>query len=331
MIRMKIARETWPAKTAFVIARGAKTSAETILVEIRDDSCGFWGRGECTPYKRYGESLDSVEAALMAVTPHIEAGAGRLAVQSLLRPGAARNALDCALWDLEAKTAGRPVWELLGLAPPQPVETAFTLSLDLPEAMAKAAAQAGAQGRKLLKLKLGGDSLDLERVKAARAAAPEARLIVDANEAWSVSDYKALAPAFAAIGVALIEQPFPAQADAALRELPRPVPVYADESCHDRASLARLKGLYDGVNLKLDKAGGLTEALALKAEAQAAGFGLMVGCMLAGSLAMAPALILAQGADYADLDGPLLLAQDRPEGLRYQGAMVAPPEAALWG
>ncbi len=329
MPQMTVSRETWPAKGAFVISRGAKTSAETILVEIRGG--GLRGRGECTPYKRYGESLESVEAALRSLAAAVEADAGRAELQSLLPAGAARNALDCALWDLEAKEAGRRIWDLLGSPEPRPVETAFTLSLGTPDAMGEAARAARAEGRMLLKLKLGGDAFDFARVAAAREASPEARLVVDANEAWDEARYQAFAPGFAELGVALIEQPFPAQGDEILRDLPRPVPVYADESCHDRKSLARLKGLYDGVNVKLDKAGGLTEALALKAEAQAEGFGVMVGCMLAGSLAMAPALILAQGADYADLDGPLLLARDREPGLKYRGAWVEPPEAALWG
>lgn len=329
MIRMRVSRESWRAKGAFVIARGAKTSAETILVEIEAGGAG--GRGECVPYKRYGESLDSVEAALRGVAAAVEAGANREAVQSLLPAGAARNALDCALWDLEAKQAGRRVWDLFGLPEPRPVETCYTLSLGTPDAMGEAARQARAAGRLLLKLKLGGDDLDLARVAAAREASPEARLVVDANEAWDEARYQALTPGFAELGVALIEQPFPAQSDEILRDLPRLVPVYADESCHDRASLARLKGLYDGINLKLDKAGGLTEALALKLEAQEAGFEIMVGCMLAGSLAMAPALILAQGADFADLDGPLLLAEDRTPGLAYDGAWVGAPQAALWG
>ncbi|WP_018632099.1 N-acetyl-D-Glu racemase DgcA [Neomegalonema perideroedes] len=329
MPQMKVSREVWPAKGAFVISRGAKTSAETLLVEVGAGE--MRGRGECTPYKRYGESLDSVEAALQGVAAAVEAGAGRAEIQSLLPAGAARNALDCALWDLEAKQAGRRVWDLLGLPEPRPVETAFTLSLGTPDAMGEAARAARAEGRMLLKLKLGGDAFDLARVAAAREASPEARLVVDANEAWDEARYLAFVPAFADLGVALIEQPFPAQADDLLRELPRPTPVYADESCHDRASLARLKGLYDGINVKLDKAGGLTEALALKAEAQAEGFGIMVGCMLAGSLAMAPALILAQGAEFADLDGPLLLAKDRAPGLAYRGAWVGAPEAALWG
>ena len=328
-MKMTVLREVWPARGAFVISRGAKSSAETILVLLEDK--GARGRGECVPYKRYGESLDSGEAALRGVAAAVEAGAGRAEAQALLPAGAARNALDCALWDLEAKAAGRRVRDLLGLPELRPVETAFTLSLGAPEAMARAGREAVALGRGLLKLKLGGDDLDLARVGAVREAAPQARLILDANEAWDEARYRELTPGFAELGVALIEQPFPAQADAILRALPRPIPVYADESCHDRASLARLKGLYDGINVKLDKAGGLTEALALKAEAQAAGFGIMVGCMLAGSLAMAPALILAQGAEFADLDGPLLLARDRENALVYRGAMVGAPEAALWG
>lgn len=324
---LTVRRARFAVRGQFRIARGARSSAEVVVAEVREG--GVTGRGECVPYARYGETVAGVAAALEALAGAVADGLDRTALQERLPPGAARNALDCALWDLEAKRRGIPAWRLAGLAgPPQPVVTAFTLSVDTPEAMA-AAARAAAD-RPLLKLKLTGDG-DLERMRAVRAAAPAARLIVDANEAWSLEHLRAFAPACAELGVELIEQPLPAGADEALRGLGCPVPLGADESCHDTASLARLQGLYQVVNIKLDKAGGLTEALRLKAAARAAGFRVMVGCMLASSLAMAPALLIAQDADWVDLDGPLLLAEDRVPGLRYDGATVHPPAPALWG
>jgi L-alanine-DL-glutamate epimerase-like enolase superfamily enzyme len=269
-----------------------------------------------------------VIAAIEGLRARIEAGLDRIGLQDLLPPGAARNALDCAYWDLEAKRAGQPVWQLCGLPPLEAVTTAYTLSLDAPEAMGRAAAENAA--RPLLKLKLAGPD-DLARVEAVRANAPETRLIVDANEGWSLDDYEALAPKLAALGVVLIEQPLPAGQDAPLAGTQRPVPVCADESCHATDSLAEIAGRYDVVNIKLDKTGGLTEALKLKQAAQAQGFQVMVGCMLATSLAMAPAVLVAQGASFVDLDGPLLLAGDRPGGLTYDGSTLHPPEPALWG
>ncbi|HEX6112283.1 MAG TPA: N-acetyl-D-Glu racemase DgcA, partial [Geminicoccaceae bacterium] len=283
------------------------------------------GLGECLPYPRYGESVEGVLAQVAAVPAD---GLTRARLQGLLAAGAARNAIDCALWDLEAKRGGRRVWQLAGLPEPGPVITAFTLGLDTPERMGAAARENAL--RPLLKLKLSGAG-DLERVRAVRANAPNAALIIDANEAWSIEDYRLIAPKLAGLGVTMIEQPFPAGQDGALTELPRPVPVCADESCHTGDDLARLAGSYDAVNIKLDKAGGLTEALALKRAAQAMGFRIMVGCMVATSLSMAPAQLIAQGADWADLDGPLLLAEDRSPGLLYRGSTVYPPEPALWG
>jgi L-alanine-DL-glutamate epimerase-like enolase superfamily enzyme len=280
------------------------------------------------PYARYGESVEGVAAAIQALAPALAAGLDRDGLQTVLPPGAARNALDCAFWDLEAKRAGARAWEIAGLPEPRPVVTAYTLSLDAPAAMrAKAAENAD---RPLLKIKLGGPG-DLDRLRAVREGAPAARLIVDANEGWSPADYAALAPALVALGVELVEQPLPAGDDAALAALARPLPVCADESAHDAASLAALAGRYDMVNLKLDKTGGLTAALAAKAEAERLGLGVMVGCMLASSLAMAPALILAQGAAVVDLDGPLLLARDRDHGIVYDAAGAHPPDRALWG
>jgi L-alanine-DL-glutamate epimerase-like enolase superfamily enzyme len=276
------------------------------------------------PYARYGETVESVIEQIESVDP----GGSREALQRALPPGAARNALDCALWDIEAKRAGRPVWARAGLAAPGPELTAYTLSLEAPEAMrAQAALHAH---RPLLKIKLGGEG-DLARLEAVRAGAPAARIIVDANEGWTAEVYAALAPELLRLGVGMVEQPLPAGEDAALAEMARPLPVCADESCHDRASLPALAGRYDLVNIKLDKAGGLTEALALRDAARVAGLGVMVGCMVGTSLAMAPAVLVAQGAAVTDLDGPLLLARDRAPGLRYDERGVHPAAPELWG
>lgn len=306
----------------FTIARGSRTHVEVIEVAITRG--GITGIGECVPYARYGESVESVLAQIGALPEDVTLDA----LQTLLPAGAARNGVDCALWDLAAKTAGRPVHQLLSLPAPQPLTTAFTLSLDTPEAMrAKAAANAA---RPLLKIKLGTAD-DLPRLRAVREGAPDAALILDANEGWTPESYLALVPELAALGVALVEQPLPAGADDALRDLPRPVPICADESCHDRHSLPDLAGKYDLINIKLDKTGGLTEALALKTEALAQGFGLMVGCMASSSLSMAPAMLVAQGAAFVDLDGPLLLSQDRENGLIYEQSRIIPATPALWG
>lgn len=310
----------------FRIARGAATEIAVVVVEIRDG--GAVGRGECRPYPRYGESPASIIAVIEAIRPALAAGLEREEMLSRLPPGAARNAIDCALWDLAAKRSGQPVWRLAGLAPPEPLTTAYTLSVDAPDQLAETAAAEA--WRPLLKLKLAGAG-DLERMAAVRAHAPDSRLIVDANEAWSRADYESLVPELARLGVELIEQPFPSGHDACLAELQRPVPVCADESCHASDSLADLAGRYDVVNLKLDKTGGLTEALRMKALAEAQGFRVMAGCMVGTSLAMAPAVLLAQGAGYVDLDGPLLLAQDRVPGLRYEGSRIHPPDGAVWG
>jgi L-alanine-DL-glutamate epimerase-like enolase superfamily enzyme len=318
--------ERWPIRGTFTISRGSKTHAHVVVVTLEAD--GHRGRGECVPYARYGETVPSVVSLIEGLRGEVEAGLDRRALQHALPPGAARNALDCALWDLEAKRSARRAAALAGVGELMPPVTAYTLSLEAPEAM-RASAAANAH-RPLLKLKLGGEG-DLERVRAVREGAPRARLIVDANEGWTASDFARLAPALAALGVAMIEQPLPADADAALRDMPRPIPVCADESCHDRSSLARIAGRYDLVNIKLDKTGGLTEALALKRAAEAMGLGIMVGCMLATSLAMAPALLLTPGAAFVDLDGPLLLAEDREPGLVYEDGHIQPPGAVLWG
>jgi L-alanine-DL-glutamate epimerase-like enolase superfamily enzyme len=307
---------------AFTISRGSKTEAQVITVRIT--RCGVTGWGECVPYARYGETLDSVRAQIEA----LPSGISRADLQTALPPGAARNAVDCALWDLEAKTAGQPVWQLAALAVPGPVATAFTLSLALPDQMRTAAA-ANAH-RPILKVKLGTPD-DMPRLEAVRAGAPKARLIIDANEGWTPEVYADLAPHLLRLGVELVEQPLPAGHDDVLAEIARPLPVCADESCFDRASLPALRGKYDAVNLKLDKTGGLTEGLLARDLARAMGFRVMVGCMVGSSLAMAPAVLLAQGAEWTDLDGPLLLAEDRPHPLHYDARGVHPSDANLWG
>jgi L-alanine-DL-glutamate epimerase-like enolase superfamily enzyme len=325
-VQVAIDVERFPIAGRFVISRGAKTEAVVVTVTLREgDSVG---RGECVPYARYHESVESVVAALESVRGALEAGASRDALGQLLPPGAARNAADCALWDLEAKRSGIPAFRRAGLAEMRPLVTAYTISVGTPAEMREAAARAAE--RPLLKVKLAGEG-DIERIAAVREGAPGAQLIVDANEAWSEADLERNLDACARAGVRLVEQPLPAGADGALARIARPVPVCADESLHDRAGLAALLGRYDAVNIKLDKTGGLTEALALAAEARRAGFAIMAGCMVGTSLAMAPALIIAQQAEFVDLDGPLLLAKDREPGLRYEGSVVHPPEGELWG
>lgn len=306
----------------FTISRGSRTQARVLTVRVSRG--GVTGWGECVPYARYGETLESVTAQIEGLDPAID----RATLQAALPAGAARNAVDCALWDLAAKQTGKRVWELAGLAKPGPEITAYTLSLDTPEKMRLAAASNA--HRPLLKIKLGTPD-DMPRLEAVRAGAPRTRIIIDANEGWSAGVYAELAPHLVAMGVALVEQPLPAGADDMLAEIARPLPVCADEAAHDCASLPRLRGKYDVVNIKLDKTGGLTEGLALKQAALAEGYGLMVGCMVGSSLAMAPATLLAQGVAFTDLDGPLLLAEDREEPLLFDAQGVHPPSAALWG
>ncbi len=317
-----ITADTFRLARTFTIARGAKTEARVLTVRATRN--GVTGLGECVPYARYGETIDSVSAQIAALPQDIT----RTALQTALPSGAARNAVDCALWDLEAKTAGHRVWTLAGEPLPRPCITAFTLSLDTPDVM-RDQARLNAY-RPILKIKLGTPD-DMPRLEAVRAGAPRATIIVDANEGWTPDIYTHLAPHLLRLGVALVEQPLPADADGMLAEMARPLPVCADESCHGRGSLAALQGKYDVVNLKLDKTGGLTEALATRAAARAMGFQVMVGCMVGSSLAMAPAVLLAQGADWTDLDGPLLLAEDRDHPLLYDAQGVHPPVANLWG
>ncbi len=319
---LTVTRDTFRLTQVFTISRGSRTEARVLTVRLVRG--GVEGRGECVPYARYGESLESVGEQIARLPD----GITRADLQSALPPGAARNAVDCALWDWEARHAGRRVWEIAGLPAPGPVLTAFTLSLDDPDRM-RAEAVKNAH-RPLLKIKLGTPD-DMARLAAVRAGAPRARIIVDANEGWTTEIYADLAPHLQRLGVALVEQPLPAGADEMLAEIARPVPVCADESCHDRQSLPDLAGKYDMVNIKLDKTGGLTEALALRDLARAQGYGVMVGCMVGSSLAMAPATLVAQGADVADLDGPLLLAEDRAHPLVYDETGVHPPGRQLWG
>lgn len=318
--------ERWPVAGAFTIARGSRTEAVVVVAELAAE--GVVGRGECVPYARYGETVEGVVAAIETMHAPLAAGLGRMALQAAMPAGAARNALDCALWDLEAKRSGRPVHALAGIPALGPLVTAYTISLGAPEVMAAAAAKVS--DRALLKIKLGANG-DVARLRAVRDAAPRAELIVDANEGWNEGNLAVHLDACAEAGVTLVEQPLPAGNDAALASVARGVPVCADESLHDRASIAALAGRYDAVNIKLDKAGGLTEALALAAEAERRGFDIMVGCMLSTSLAMAPAMLVAQRARVVDLDGPLLLARDRPHGLVYEASQVHPPTPALWG
>jgi L-Ala-D/L-Glu epimerase len=318
--------ERWPIAGAFTISRGAKTEAVTVVAEISRG--GLTGRGECVPYPRYGETPQATLSALKTMRDPLRRGLAREALQTAMPAGAARNALDCAWLDLEAKMTGQRIWQMLGRPAPQACITAYTISLGTPDVMAAATAKAA--HRPLLKIKLGGDG-DGARIAAVRQAAPTSELIVDANEAWTPDNLEQNLAACAAVGVTLVEQPLPAGRDEALAGIQRPLKVCADESVHDRATLAGLRERYDAVNIKLDKTGGLTEALAMADEARALGFEIMVGCMVATSLAMAPAMLLAPGARFVDLDGPLLLARDRPDGLRYDGSLIYPPEATLWG
>ena len=321
-MELEVTQDTFALARAFVIARGSRTAAHVVTVKLTDGAFSGWG--ECLPYARYDESLDSVMQKIEALDDIKD----RRALQERMPAGAARNAVDCALWDLEAKRAGKRVWDLIGMAVPGPEITAYSLSLESPEVMREQAAKNAF--RPLLKIKLGTPD-DMPRLEAVRAGAPDTRIIVDANEGWSAEVYADLAPHLQKLGVALVEQPLPAGQDAALLGLPRPVPLCADESCPDRASLPDLRGKYDMINIKLDKTGGLTEGLELKSAAMAEGFGIMIGCMVSTSLSMAPATLLAQGADFVDLDAPMLLAEDRETPLVYDARGVHPPNEELWG
>lgn len=325
-LTLSVRVQHWPIRGNFTIARGSKTEAVVVLAELSDGSAT--GRGECVPYARYGESVDGVVAAIESLRPELDCGLDRSRLAERLPPGAARNAVDCALWDLEAKQTGRTVAERVGLAPLRPVPTAYTISLGEPAVMAAQAREASAHP--LLKLKLGGDG-DADRMRAIRDAVPDTRLIVDANEAWAPHQVQSLLAMAAKTGIELVEQPLPADNDALLADVAHDIPICADESAHDSLLLEQLVGRYDAVNIKLDKAGGLTEALRMSDRARSHELKIMVGCMVATSLAMAPAILVAQTADWIDLDGPLLLARDRDNGLAFANGDVYPPSPKLWG
>ena len=317
--------EVWPLKQPFRISRGSRTEARVVVVTVTDGQHS--GRGEAVPIARYNQSVASVLEQIESIKR--EKNLDRHRIQELLPAGAARNALDCAFWDLEAKISGKRVWELANVPMVPEIETSFTISLDTPAAMAAAAKSSAAAP--ILKLKLGGDDVDLARVEAVREAAPATRLLIDANESWSPARYQKIAPALRGLRVELIEQPFPADADEVLETLDHPIPVCADESCHTSADLPRLTNRYEMVNVKLDKTGGLTEALLLCARARESGFKILTGCMVGTSLGMAPARVLASAADYVDLDGPLLLARDRDHALTYENNRIGLPSRQLWG
>jgi L-Ala-D/L-Glu epimerase len=327
MRNLSLRVERFPIAGQFTIARGSKTEAAVVVAEIFEGE--FRGRGECVPYTRYKESIESVIQQIEEVKVELEQGANRQRLQSLIPGGAARNAVDCALWDLEAKKTGRPVHELLGLTRIEPVETAFTISLGSVDTMFENARKAS--HRPILKIKMGSDEGDVERIYAIRKAAPNSKLIADANEGWTAENINHHMVACKEADYSMIEQPIAAANDEVLRGIKHLVPICADESVHGLASLGRLVGLYEFVNIKLDKTGGLTEALVLAKAAREKKFKIMVGCMVSSSLAMAPAMIIAQGAEFVDLDGPLLLAKDREGGLRFEGSTVYPPSAELWG
>ena len=321
-MKIDVSQDSFPLKSAFRISRGSKTTADVVTVKLTRN--GVQGWGECVPYPRYGETVESVTEQLQSVPPHIT----RADLIETLPAGAARNALDCAIWDVKAKETNRRVWQLANLPKPKPVQTAFTLSLGTVENMTRAATQNA--HRPILKLKVGTPD-DLDRLVAVRNAAPDAKLVIDANEGWTIDDYQLLIDHLVDMNIALIEQPFPAGQDACLSNLDRPIPICADESVHTSSDLPALNGKYDCVNIKLDKSGGLTAAIDLKAKAHAMGFDIMVGCMVGTSLAMAPALLLASDATLVDLDGPLLLTKDRDTPISYDARGMHPAPAELWG
>lgn len=329
-MKLSIVRESFQLAEKFTISRGARTEARVLTVRLSESGCE--GVGECFPYARYGETLDSVEEQMESIRHELEQSPDPDDLLNLLPCGAARNAIDCALWHLRARQADIAVWALANIPQPESVTTAYTLSLAEPQVMhAKALDHAR---RPLLKIKLGGEQggqKDLERLRSVRTAAPDSTIIVDANEGWRKEDYLNLAPELVDLGVAMVEQPFPAADDEILSTIERQLPVCADESCHGVQTLSQLQGKYDMINIKLDKTGGLTEALLLREQARAQGFSVMVGCMVATSLAMAPALLVAQQAELVDLDGPLLLAEDRDWPLRFDGSVVFPADKQLWG
>ncbi len=323
---VSVRAESFPLARPFAISRGVKTAADVVVVEISEgDRCGW---AECVPYPRYGETVESVIAQIEAAVPDLAGGADRDSINAQMPAGAARNAVDCALWDLAAKLQGESVATLAGLGPLNAEITAETIGIGTPEEMGARAKELHAAP--LLKVKL--DSKDVQaRLEAVRENAPNARMIVDPNEGWDVTMLSGLLPFLSQVGVEMLEQPVPADFDSGLADLVSPVPICADESVHTADDLAALRDRYDMVNIKLDKTGGLTEALRLKQKALDLGFGIMVGCMVGTSLGMAPAVLVAQGAKIIDLDGPLLLREDRVDGLSFGNGKVSPPSPALWG
>jgi L-alanine-DL-glutamate epimerase-like enolase superfamily enzyme len=324
-LKIEAKEEFWPLRHPFRISRGSRTDAHVMVVSVSDGQ--YIGRGEGVPIRRYSQSAATVLAQIESIQRIADLNRDNL--QQLLPAGAARNALDCALWDLEAKRSGKRVWKLANIPIVDQVDTSFTISLDSPERMADAAAAAAEL--LMLKLKLGGDDRDLARVQAVRQAAPKTRLLIDANESWSPRHYRNIVPALKELDVELIEQPFPADADSVLQTLEHPIPICADESCHTTGDLARLKNRYEAINVKLDKTGGLSESLRLCQHARESGFKILIGCMVCTSLSIAPARLLAGNADWVDLDGPLLLARDRDHGLPYQNGRAGMPARELWG
>ena len=325
-MQVELRRVDWAFRSVFRISYKAQTHAQAVQVHLTDGQ--HTGRGEACGVSYHGESADSLLKQLEAVREKLSGGISREGLEALLPPGGARAAVDCALWDLEAKRAGRRAWELAGMNSVQPLITAFTLSLDTPKTMAEGAAAASQYS--LLKLKLGGEG-DLERVAAVRRARPDVRIIVDANQAWNEQQLREFVPGLAELGVELIEQPMPAGKDEPLLNFKSAVPLCADESCQTTASLPSLRGKYQFVNIKLDKTGGLTEALRLAHAARQEGLQLMVGCMAGSSLSMAPAYIIGQLSQVVDLDGPLLATSDMPNPIRYIGSQMFPPDRELWG
>ena len=321
-MNIKTKVDVFPLKKLFTISRGSRTEAEVVSVKVSKD--GFTGYGECVPYKRYNETVKSV---IDQIT-NLNQVNNRYELEQNLPPGAARNALDCAFWDLEAKLNNTSVADLIDLII-SPVITSFTLSLDTSEKMGQEA-QLNSH-LPILKIKLGGGNEDLERIKSVRKFAPQSDIIVDANEGWSLDEYNYLIPHFVEAKIKMIEQPFPSQYDGELKNINRPIPICADESCHDTSSLEKCIGKYDVINIKLDKTGGLTEALKLKKNAELHNFDIMVGCMVGSSLSMAPALYVAQNVKWVDLDGPLLLSEDRKNPLKYSNSKIHPPLKDLWG
>jgi len=326
-MQLTIAIEQWPVRGVFRIARREATETDVLVVTLLDED--HVGCGECGPIIRYGETVETCRAQIEAIRTTVEEGITQAELATLLPPGGARNAMDCALWDLEAKKAGQPIWEVAGLPEPMPITTAFTISVDTPDKVLEAAEAAAFMP--LLKLKLAGDNDDITRVRAVRAGAPGARLIVDANEAFTAKSLEELLPSLAALHVEMVEQPLPAGGDDALKSIDSPIPICADESCHMDEDLVTLAEKYQAINIKLDKTGGLTAAFDLAERAQAAGLDIMVGCMLGTSLAMAPAFLVARRARWVDIDGPLLLERDREPGLVYADGIVFPPTPDIWG